>query len=86
MSHLLEALEHAYRVLELEDAVGGDEVFRHLVLARIIEPFSRPGSLRVLEETGVLRDGQAPPAGPCGEGVAAAAAGGLRRARPARPR
>ena len=53
MGHLLDALEHAYRVLGLEDAAGGDEVFRHLVLARIIEPASKLDSLRVLEEAGV---------------------------------
>jgi hypothetical protein len=53
MSHLLDALEHGYRVLGLEDAAGGDEVFRHLVLARIIEPVSKLDSLRVLEEAGV---------------------------------
>jgi hypothetical protein len=53
MGHLLDALDHGYRVLGLEDAAGGDEVFRHLVLARIIEPSSKLGSLRVLEETGV---------------------------------
>ena len=53
MSHLLDALEHGYRVLGLEDAAGGDEVFRHLVLARIIEPVSKLDSLRVLEESGV---------------------------------
>ena len=53
MGHLLDALEHAYRVLGLEDAAGGDEVFRHLVLARIIEPVSKLDSLRVLEEAGV---------------------------------
>jgi hypothetical protein len=40
MGHLLDALEHAYRVLGLEDAAGGDDAFRHLVLARIIEPVS----------------------------------------------
>jgi hypothetical protein len=34
MGHLLDALEHAYRVLGLEDAAGGDDVFRNLVLAR----------------------------------------------------
>ena len=89
MSHLLDALEHAYRVLGLEDAAGGDEVFRHLVLARIIEPVSKPDSLRVLEEAGVaagvICDGQAPPARLYGTGLAAAVAGGLRRARPARP-
>jgi hypothetical protein len=53
MGHLLDALEHAYRVLGLEDAAGGDDVFRRLVLARIIEPASKLDSLRVLEEAGV---------------------------------
>jgi hypothetical protein len=53
MSHLLDALGHAYRVLGLQDAAGGDEVFRHLVLARIIEPTSKLDALRVLEEAGV---------------------------------
>jgi hypothetical protein len=41
-----EALECAYRVLGFESAVGGDDVFRQLVLARITEPVS----IRVLEE------------------------------------
>ncbi len=53
MGHLVDAVERAYRVLGLEDAAGGDEVFRHLVLARIIEPASKQDSLRVLEEAGV---------------------------------
>src|SRR5689334_8900309 len=53
MGHLLDALGHAYRVLGLEDAAGGDDVFRDLVLARIIEPASKLDSLRVLEEAGV---------------------------------
>jgi hypothetical protein len=35
MGHLVDALEHGYRVLGFEDAAGGDEVFRHLVLARM---------------------------------------------------
>ena len=39
-------------MLGLEDAAGGDEVFRQLVLARIIEPASKLDSLRVLEEAG----------------------------------
>ena len=52
MGCLLDALEHAYRVLGLEDATGGDEVFAQLVLARIIEPVSKLDSLRVLEEAG----------------------------------
>lgn len=53
MGCLLDSLEHAYRVLGLADAAGGDEVFRDLVLARIIEPVSKLDSLRVLEEAGV---------------------------------
>jgi hypothetical protein len=53
MGHLLDAVEHAYRVLGLDDAAGGDEVFWQLVLARIIEPVSKLDSLRVLEEAGV---------------------------------
>ncbi len=53
MGHLADALGHAYRVLGLEDAAGGDEVFAQLVLARIIEPASKLDSLRVLEEAGL---------------------------------
>jgi hypothetical protein len=39
--------------LGFAEAAGGDEVFRQLVLARIIEPTSEPDSLRVLTEAGV---------------------------------
>jgi hypothetical protein len=53
MGHLLDALELGYRVLGFEGAAGGDEVFRQLVLARIIEPTSKLDSARVLEEAGV---------------------------------
>src|SRR5690242_1614564 len=53
MGHLVGALEHGYRALGLDDAAAGDEVFRHLVLARIIEPASKVDSLRVLDEAGV---------------------------------
>jgi DDE family transposase len=53
MSHLVDALERGYRVLGFEDAAGGDDVFRHLMLARIIEPSSKLDSLRVLEEAGL---------------------------------
>jgi Transposase DDE domain len=52
MGCLLDALEDAYQVLGLDQAAGGDEVFRDLVLARIIEPVSKLDSLRVLEEAG----------------------------------
>jgi hypothetical protein len=53
MGHLADAIEHVYRVLGFEDAAGRDEMFRHLVLARIIEPTSRLDTLRVLREAGV---------------------------------
>jgi len=53
MSHLWDALTHAYEVLGLHRATGGDEVFQQLVLARIIEPASKLDSLRVLEEVGI---------------------------------
>src|SRR5262249_39746505 len=53
MGHLLDALERAYQVLGLEAAAGGDEVFRQLVLARIIEPASKLDSIRGLEGAGV---------------------------------
>ena len=51
--HLWDSLCRAYQVLGLDRAAGGDEVFRGLVLARIIEPTSKADSLRVLAETGV---------------------------------
>lgn len=53
MGHLVDALECAYRVLGFEDVAGGDEVFKALVIARIIEPTSKLDSLRVLDEAGV---------------------------------
>jgi hypothetical protein len=43
-----------------EGPAGGDDVFRHLVLARIIEPSSKLDSLRVLEEAGWHRRFTAP--------------------------
>ena len=48
MSHLWEALCRGYDVLGFGQATGGDEVFRQLVLARIIEPASKQDSIRVL--------------------------------------
>jgi hypothetical protein len=53
MDCLLDALEHAWRVLGFDHAAAGDGVFRDLVLARIIEPVSKLDSLRVLAEAGV---------------------------------
>lgn len=52
-SHLWDALCTAYRVMGFDTAVGGDAVFRDLVLARIIEPTSKADALRVLAEAGV---------------------------------
>jgi hypothetical protein len=53
MGHLWDALAQVYAALGFEAAADGDEVFRQLVLARIIEPTSKLDSLRVLEEVGV---------------------------------
>ena len=50
--HLWDALAHGFEVLGFAAATGGDEVFKALVLARIIEPTSKLDSLRVLQETG----------------------------------
>lgn len=52
-AHLWDALCTAYEVLGFHHAAGGDEVFRDLVLARIVEPTSKVGSLRVLAENGI---------------------------------
>ena len=52
MGYLWDALGHAYQLLGFEEAAGGDEVFRSLVLARIVEPTSKLDSLRVVEEAG----------------------------------
>jgi hypothetical protein len=50
---LWDGLSAAYDLLGFDQASGRDEVFRQLVLARIIEPTSKQDSLRVLAETGV---------------------------------
>jgi hypothetical protein len=51
--HLWDALGSVYDALGFADAADGDEVFRQLVLARIIEPTSKLDSLRVLTEAGI---------------------------------
>jgi hypothetical protein len=53
MDHLWGGLGCAFDALGLAAATGGDEVFRALVSARIIEPTSKLDSLRVLAEIGV---------------------------------
>jgi hypothetical protein len=53
MSYLWEALCAAYRIVGFESVPKGDNVFRDLVLARIIEPTSKADASRVLTEVGV---------------------------------
>jgi hypothetical protein len=53
MGHLLDALARGYDVLGFATATGRDEVFRALVLARIIEPTSKLDSVRVLADAGM---------------------------------
>ena len=48
--YLWDGLCLVYEALGLDRAAGGDEVFRDLVLARIVEPTSKVDSLRVLAE------------------------------------
>ena len=53
MGHLWDALSTAYATVGFDAVTDGDEVFRALALARIIEPTSKLDTLRVLEEVGV---------------------------------
>lgn len=50
--HLLEGLGRGYEALGLAAVAEQDEVFKSLVLARIIEPTSKLDSVRVLAEVG----------------------------------
>ncbi|MCL2781442.1 MAG: IS1634 family transposase [Actinomycetia bacterium] len=52
-ARLWSALRHTYRALGLDAATDKDEVFRALVLARVIDPASTFDSLRTLAEAGV---------------------------------
>lgn len=51
--HLIDAIEHAYTTLGLDDAAGGDEVFRNLVIARLVQPGSKLDSVETLAEIGI---------------------------------
>ena len=51
--HLWEALAAGYRAVGLEGTCAGDEVFKQLVLARLVEPTSKLDSIRVLDEIGI---------------------------------
>jgi hypothetical protein len=52
-AHLWDALGCGYDVLGFDKAASGHDVFRQLVLARILEPTSKAESLRLLDEAGV---------------------------------
>lgn len=74
--HLWNALSVGFERLGFDTASGGDEVFKQLVLGRLIEPASKLETLRVIEEIGVrpcgLGDGEASARHVCRAGVAAA--------------
>src|SRR3954469_727921 len=53
MALLWDALGQVFDLLGFDAAGEGDEVFRQLVLARIIEPSSKLDAARVLQEVGV---------------------------------
>lgn len=53
MTYLWDGLCAVYRVLGFDVVAKGDNVFRDLVLARIIEPTSKVDAGRVLDEVGV---------------------------------
>jgi hypothetical protein len=67
MGHLLDGLCRGYDAVGFGAATGRDEVFKALVLARIIEPTSKLDCLRVLAEgwhgPAVVSDGEAAAAG-----------------------
>ncbi|SHE25561.1 Hypothetical protein ACGLYG10_1782 [Actinomyces glycerinitolerans] len=50
---LWDVLSGAYEALGLDEAVGGDEGFKQMVLARLIEPTSKEQVPRVVSELGV---------------------------------
>src|SRR5690625_4793428 len=52
MAVLVDAVQQIYTDLGIDEAAGGDEVFFHLVLTRLVEPTSKLDSLRVLQEIG----------------------------------
>jgi Transposase DDE domain len=51
--HLWDALCQVYDRLGFGAVTGGDEVFRSLVLARLVEPVSKLDTIRVLTELGI---------------------------------
>ena len=85
MGHLWDGLSRAYDALGFDDAAGGDEVFRALVLARIIEPTSKEDSIRVIEETAASRGRIARSSGGCRSTRRRRGVAGCRRRAPSAP-
>ncbi len=52
--YLIDVFDTIYRGLGFDTATGGDEVFEHLVLARIVQPGSKLDSIETLAEIGVV--------------------------------
>ena len=86
MTHLWEALCAAYRILGFESATKSDNVFRDLVLARIIEPTQqdrrRAGAERSRGRPGLVCHGQASPAAAMPNPVASIAGRGAAQRMP----
>ena len=51
--YLIDAIGGVYRSLGFDAATGGDEVFEHLVIARIVQPGSKLDSIETLAEIGI---------------------------------
>ena len=50
---LWDVLTHAWTTLGLDDAVGGDEAFKQMALARLVEPTSKADTVRVIASLGI---------------------------------
>lgn len=51
--YLLDVFDHAWQTLGFDTATGDDQVFKHLVLARLVQPGSKADSIETLAEVGV---------------------------------
>jgi transposase IS4 family protein len=51
--HLWDVLSAGFTALGFDKASDGNEVFKQLVLAQLIEPTSKRDSIRVLDEMGI---------------------------------
>lgn len=51
--YLIDAIKGIYRSLGFDTATGGDQVFEHLVMARLIQPGSKLDSIETLAEVGI---------------------------------